>query len=73
MYFVVSGPPPTGAPPLLKTRRHMCRDATRKLCRKLQEQGWRHVNAHWGEGVEIQLYYQVANCILLIICLGMDV
>jgi len=52
MYFVDSGRPLTGAPPLLKTRRHMRRDA-RKLWRKLQDQGWRQVKAQWGEGVEL--------------------
>jgi len=52
MYFVDSGRPLTGAPPLLKTRRHMRRDAARKLWRKLQEQGWRQVKAQWGEGVD---------------------
>jgi hypothetical protein len=40
MYFVDSGRPLTGAQPLLKTRRHMKRDAARELWRKLQEQGW---------------------------------
>jgi len=48
MYFVDSGRPLTGAPPLLKTRRHMRRDAARKLWRKLQEQGWRQVQQQWG-------------------------
>jgi len=38
MYFVDSGRPLTDAPPLLKTRRHMRRDAASKLWRKLQEQ-----------------------------------
>ena len=47
-YFVDSGRPPTGAPPLLKTRRHMRRDDARKLWRKLQEQGWRQVKPQWG-------------------------
>ena len=31
MYFVDSGHPLTGAPPLLKTRRHMHRNDARKL------------------------------------------
>jgi hypothetical protein len=53
MYFVDSGRPLTGAPPLLKARRHMKRDAARKLWRKLQEQGWRQVQPQWGDGVDI--------------------
>jgi len=53
MYFVESGRALTGAPPLLKTRRHMRRDAARKLWRKLQDQGWRQVSAQWGEGVDV--------------------
>ena len=48
MYFVDSGRPLTGAPPLLKTRRHMRRDTARKLWLKLQEQGWRQVQPQWG-------------------------
>jgi len=36
------------APPLLKTRRHLRRDAARKLWRKLQDQGRRQVKAQWG-------------------------
>ena len=40
MYFVDSGRALTGAPPLLKTRMHMRRDAARKLWRNLQQQGW---------------------------------
>jgi len=39
MYFVDSGRPLTGAPPLLKTRRHIRRDAAKKFRRKHQEQG----------------------------------
>jgi len=39
MYFVDSGRPLTGAPPLLKTRRHIRRDAAKKFWRKHQEQG----------------------------------
>jgi len=50
---VDSGRPLTGAPPLLKTRRHMRRDAARKLWRKLQEQGWRQVKAQWGADVDV--------------------
>jgi len=38
-YFVDSGRPRTGAPPLLKTRRHMRRDDARKLWLALQEGG----------------------------------
>jgi len=53
MYFVDSGRPLTGAPPLLKTRRHMRRDGARKLWRRLQEQGWRQVQPQWGEGVDV--------------------
>jgi len=53
MYFVDSGRPLTGAPPLLKTRRHMRRDAAQKLWLKLQEQGWRQVKPQWGEGVDV--------------------
>jgi len=53
MYFVDSGCSLTGAPPLLKTRRHMRRDAARKLWRKLQEQGWRQVKAQWAADVEV--------------------
>jgi len=41
------------APPLLKTRRHMRRDAARKLWRKLQEQGWRQVKAQWGADMDV--------------------
>jgi len=53
MYFVDSGRPLTGETPLLKTRRHMRRDAARKLWRKLQAQGWRQVQPQWGEGVDV--------------------
>ena len=53
MYFVDYGRPLTGAPPLLKTRRHIRRDAARKLWRKLQERGWCQVKAQWGEGVDV--------------------
>ena len=53
MYLVDSGRPLTGAPPLLKTRRHMKRDAARKLWRKLQEQGWRQVQPQWGADVDV--------------------
>jgi len=53
MYFVYSGRPLTGATPLLKTRRHMRRDAASKLWRKLKEQGWRQVQPQWGDGVEV--------------------
>jgi len=42
----MEGRPLTGAPPLLKTRRHMRRDAARKLWRKLQEQAWAERHAH---------------------------
>jgi len=52
MYFVDSGRPLTGAPPLLKTCRHMRLDAARKLWRKLLEQGWRQVKAQWGADVD---------------------
>ena len=51
-YFVDSGRPLTGAPPLLKTRRHMRRAAAWKLWRKLQVQGWRQVRPQWGDGVD---------------------
>ena len=53
MYFVDSGRPLTGVPPLLKTRRHMRRDAAWKLWRKLQEQGWRQEKAQWGADMEV--------------------
>ena len=53
MYFVDSGRPLTGAPAVLKTRRHMRGDAARKLWRKLQEQGWRQVKAQWGADVDV--------------------
>jgi len=53
MYFVDSGRPLTGAPPLLKTRRHMRRDAARKLWRKLQDQGCRQVQPQWGADMEV--------------------
>ena len=52
-YFVDSGRPLTGAPPLLKTRRHMRRDAARKLWRKLHEQGWLQVKPQWGADVDV--------------------
>jgi len=51
--LVGTGSPLTRAPPLLKTRRHMRRDAARKLWRKLQDQGWRQVKAQWGADVEV--------------------
>ena len=51
--LVGTGRPLTGAPPLLKTRRHMRRDAARKLWRKLQDQGWRQVKAQWGAEMEV--------------------
>jgi len=53
MYFVDSGRSLTGAPPLLKTRRHMRRDAAQKLWRKLKEQGWRQVQPQWGADMDV--------------------
>ena len=43
MYFVDSGRPMPGAPPLLKTRSHMRRNDARKLWRELKGQGWKQV------------------------------
>ena len=44
LYFVDSGRPLTGEPPLLKTRSHMRRNDARKLWRELQGQGWKQVD-----------------------------
>ena len=43
MYFVDSGRPLPGAPPLLKTRSHMRRNEARELWLKLKAQGWKQV------------------------------
>ena len=51
-YFVDSGRRLTGAPPLLKTRRHMRRDDASKLWLALQERGWRPVTAQCGADVD---------------------
>ena len=47
MYFVDSGRPLTGAPPLLKTRRRMRRSGARKLWMALKERGWQQVKPQW--------------------------
>ena len=52
MYFVDSGRPLTGAPPLLKTRSHMRRKDARKLWCKLQDQGWKQVEPLWGADID---------------------
>jgi hypothetical protein len=47
MYFVDSGRPLTGAPPLLKHRRELMREEAIKLwCQKRQE-GWRACPPQW--------------------------
>ena len=53
MYFVDSGRPLTGEPPLLKARSHMRRDDARKLWRELQGQGWKQVDPQWGADVDV--------------------
>ena len=40
LYFVDSGRPLLGAPPLLKTRSYLRRDDARKLWKKLQADCW---------------------------------
>ena len=52
MYFVDSGRPLTGAPPLLKTRSHMRRNDARKLWRMLQDQWWKQVDPQWGAEID---------------------
>jgi len=49
---VDSGRPLTGAPPLLKTRRHIRRNDARKLWLALKERGWRPVKPQWGADVD---------------------
>ena len=51
MYFVDSGRPLTGAPPLLKTRSHMRRNDARELWLRLKAQGWKQVAPQWGADV----------------------
>ena len=53
MYFVDSGRPLPGAPPLLKTRSHMRLNDARKLWRELQGQGWKQVDPQWGVDVDV--------------------
>jgi len=53
MYFVDSGRPLPGAPPLLKTRSHMRRSDARQLWIKLKAQGWKQVDPQWGAGVDV--------------------
>ena len=53
MYFVDSGRPLTGEPPLLKTRSHMRLNDARKLWRELQGQGWKQVDPQWGADVDV--------------------
>ena len=53
MFFVDSGRPLTGEPPLLKARSHMRRDDARKLWRELQGQGWKQVDPQWGADVDV--------------------
>jgi len=53
MYFVDSGRPLTGAPPLLKTRSYLRRDDARQLWKKLQSDGWRQCTPQWGEDAEV--------------------
>ncbi len=52
MYFVDSGRPLTGAPPLLKTRRHLRQQDARKLWLALRERGWQPVSPQWGADVD---------------------
>ena len=52
MFFVDSGRPLPGAPPLLKTRSHLHLKQARELWRKLQRQGWRRVAPKWGFEVD---------------------
>jgi len=52
MYFVDSGRPLTGAPPLLKTRRYLRRDDARKLWLALKERGWLTVKPQWGVDID---------------------
>jgi len=42
----------TGEPPLLKTRRHMCRNDARKLWLALKKRCWRSVKPQWGADVD---------------------
>jgi hypothetical protein len=51
-YFVDSGRPLTGAPPLLKTRKHMRRNDARKLWLALKEPYWRPVKHQCGGEIE---------------------
>ena len=53
MYFVDSGRPLPGAPPLLKTRSHMRRNDARELWLRLKAQGWKQVGPQWGAGVDV--------------------
>ena len=63
MYFVDSGRPLTGAPPLLKTRSHMRLNDARKLWRELQGQGWKQVDPQWGADVDVYVRrVKQANC-----------
>ena len=53
MYFVDSGRPLPGAPPLLKTRSHMRRNEARELWLRLKAQGWKQVEPQWGADVDV--------------------
>jgi hypothetical protein len=53
MYFVDSGRPLPGAPPLLKTRSHVRRNEARELWLKLKAQGWKQVAPQWGADVDV--------------------
>ena len=53
MYFVDSGRPLPGAPPLLKTRSHMRRNDARELWIRLKVRGWKQVVPQWGAGVDV--------------------
>ena len=53
MYFVDSGRPLPGAPPLLKTRSHMRRNDARELWLRLKAQGWKQVAPQWGADVDV--------------------
>ena len=53
MDFVNSGRPLPGAPPLLKTRRHMRRNEARELWIRLKAQGWKQAAPQWGAEVDV--------------------
>ena len=54
MYFVDSGRPLPGAPPLLKTRSHMRRNDARELWLRLKAEGWKQVGPQGGSGVDVK-------------------